>query len=130
MTLSVVFNRCTILLFLISVTGSCSIQDSVKNHWEKMESPLAASIISFAEGKDQNYFVGTQAGIYRSTDRGATWKRSGLDDKALNDIMVTDKGTLLAGTYRAGMFRSVNGGKTWVPRGIRKEWLPIQDHQG
>ena len=58
-------------------------------------------------------------GLFRSTDRGATWTRSdfGLPHAGAVTSIVADPGNsrmLFAGTGR-GVFRSVDGGEHWQP---------------
>lgn len=71
-------------------------------------------------GRDRTLFVGTEeAGIFRSTDRGASWTavREGLGDLSINAIYVPPDfarhGTVYAGTGEGLLFRSTDGGETW-----------------
>ncbi|MEA2604133.1 MAG: hypothetical protein QOF89_5125 [Acidobacteriota bacterium] len=61
-------------------------------------------------------FAGTPTGVYKSTDDGRTWRRSG--DPSLGSILSltlnpVDKNVLYAGGD-AGLFRSLDRGETWV----------------
>jgi photosystem II stability/assembly factor-like uncharacterized protein len=106
-------------LFLFSFISGFS-QNFSKSDWKKIPSPLAASVRSFVEGKDKSFLAGTTAGVYKSQDHGTSWEKSGLDEQVIDELFVTNKGTLLAGTYRSGMFRSEDGGKSWAPVGFEK----------
>ena len=60
--------------------------------------------------------AGTDVGMYRSEDIGATWEKleSPMDDRQIWSVTVdpTDSETIFAGT-RPDAFRSRDGGKTW-----------------
>jgi len=64
-------------------------------------------------------YVGTPtAGVFRSTDGAATWRRA---SKGLGDLYVdalaldpSSPGTVYAGTL-AGVFKTVDGGRSWGP---------------
>lgn len=57
-----------------------------------------------------NVFAGTSAGIYRSTDQGATW----INVSSYYARCFAAKGSeIFAGTYLNGVVRSTDGGTTW-----------------
>lgn len=95
---------------------ACS-QNLTDTGWSKLNSPLSASVRSFAEDKDA-YYAGTTAGVFKSLDQGNTWSAAGLNDFVIDELCVTDKGTLFAGTYRNGLWRSDNQGKDWSAVGF------------
>ena len=59
------------------------------------------------------------AGVFRSTDRGATWaaSNSGLTNLHVLSLTVMSSGYILAGT-RSGVFRSTDKGVTWTGLGL------------
>lgn len=63
---------------------------------------------------DHVLWVGTEDGIYWSSNRGETWERprSGLRAGTVRAIVLSPAGTLIAGTHR-GIFRSSDRGETW-----------------
>lgn len=67
-------------------------------------------------GADGTMFVGTTEGIYKSTDRGASWFSTGLTQEvttfAISPNYVSDH-TLLADLYDDSIYRSTDGGATW-----------------
>ena len=102
---------------------------------EKDEEPEDAVIRSVAMAQKPNtIYVGTERGVYRSTNGGRTWQapkriRAGqLDDvneiMDINVIAVDPKNskTVYAGNLHGGMYKSTDDGKTW--RAINKG-LPI-----
>jgi photosystem II stability/assembly factor-like uncharacterized protein len=60
-------------------------------------------------------YVGTNSGVYKSTDGGNNWEISGLINLATIcfAIMPIDTNTIYAGTYGGGFFKSTDGGTNW-----------------
>lgn len=54
---------------------------------------------------------GCPAGIYRSTDKGATWKRVN-DSQEINVVQTTPDAHAYVGSY-GGLLRTTDGGATW-----------------
>ncbi len=54
------------------------------------------------------------AGAYVSTDSGATWSSSGLEDTTVLAFAAIGN-ELIASTLSAGVFRSTNNGVSWIP---------------
>lgn len=76
-------------------------------------------------------FLGCTAGVYRSTDAGATWekKTDGLPGDTVIDMVahsdaksqrcvlyVTVPGRSNGGAYQGGVFKSTDKGDTWIPK--------------
>ena len=60
-------------------------------------------------------FAATVGGVYRSTDKGASWTPSGagIHSGAFVNALIVNGTTLFAGTTRYGMHRSTDNGETW-----------------
>ena len=65
---------------------------------------------------DGTYYVGTSE-LYRSKDRGKTWELMQFEGMPL-EMIETQDGSLLVGTYRGGIYRSIDQGKTWTKVGF------------
>lgn len=76
--------------------------------------PVLSLVISPSFAENHTLFAGTeQEGLYRSTDRGASWRKTALPAAAVNALAVApDDGTLFAAT-NAGLFCSGDGGERW-----------------
>jgi len=68
---------------------------------------------------DDTVFVGTESGIFRSSNRGRAWREIGFSSGsapviklAISPSYGTDD-TLFAATESAGLYRSSDGGETW-----------------
>src|SRR5262245_1563153 len=78
----------------------------------------AASIQALAPvGTDVVYAGSFGLGMFRSTDRGVTWTKSGegLSDPFILSLVSTKDGVVYAGTFRGGIFRTKDQGKSWQP---------------
>ena len=59
-------------------------------------------------------YAGTDQGVYRSMDSGATWAKSGTGGSAVQVMSIDASGnTVIAGLYGIGVTVSTDGGATW-----------------
>lgn len=76
------------------------------------------------------YAATSQAGVFKSSDRGAHWRPVNRGLPSMNVLALTldpvKPEVLYAGTRR-GLFKSVNGGATWAPVGaeLAKEQVKV-----
>jgi photosystem II stability/assembly factor-like uncharacterized protein len=77
---------------------------------------MATSATTLHIDRRGNVWAGTTSGLYRSTNKGATWKKNNLNDfeVPIGAIVTTPKDYILVGTRGKGMFRSSNNGDTWI----------------
>ncbi len=105
----------SILVLTFSVTHS---------QWVQMSNGIAgtpnvSTIIEFSGYQ----FAATDSGIYRSSDSGNNWSRSGLPGTRVIPLAANST-TIFAGTYNApftngaGVFRSIDNGATWSPTSV------------
>ncbi|MFK7971447.1 MAG: WD40/YVTN/BNR-like repeat-containing protein, partial [Bacteroidia bacterium] len=89
-----------------------------------MNFPVSPSTMYAGTGEGWFAFDGiVGAGIWRSTDGGATWSHLQATEVTQTDrrfdhiqkIAVTNSGAILASTREAGLFRSTNFGINWSP---------------
>jgi ligand-binding sensor domain-containing protein len=78
----------------------------------------AASVQALTmSGKDTLYAGSFGHGIFRSTDRGASWTPAGtgVTDPFILSLATGKDGAVYAGTFKGGVFRSRDEGKSWQP---------------
>jgi photosystem II stability/assembly factor-like uncharacterized protein len=82
--------------------------------------PLNVSMhaLSFLPTDDRVVFATTTGGLFRSADRGATWRRvdGGVPHSDLTGLAIgPDSGTLYVSDFTwGGIFRSTDGGASWA----------------
>ncbi|MGB5204638.1 WD40/YVTN/BNR-like repeat-containing protein [Eudoraea sp.] len=102
-------------IFSILILSGCQEQYH-ETEWEKLPAPISARIGCFAEAPNGTYYVGASE-LYKSEDLGSTWELVNFKGMPM-EILVTESGTLLVGTYRGGIFRSIDQGESWTHVGF------------
>jgi photosystem II stability/assembly factor-like uncharacterized protein len=92
-------------------------RDADGTAWEHVLGDLEAYTV-FVHPRDPNLvFAGTADGVYRSTDRGATFKRANFPDKSVQIWSFladpADPKRMLAGGSPVSVYRSEDGGESW-----------------
>ena len=88
-------------------------------HWNKVDSWSYKTSIGSIKLLKNIIYMGTNSGIFRSTNNGISWEYlgNGLPYHLVTALVVyTDSDgneSLLAGTYSGGIFRSTDQGDTW-----------------
>ncbi len=76
--------------------------------------PLGSSLHGVAWVDDRTVVaVGKGGAVFRSNDRGATWKRLGSPTREYLTAIASDGGTTLALDERGALFRSTDAGSSW-----------------
>jgi photosystem II stability/assembly factor-like uncharacterized protein len=82
--------------------------------WEPLNNlNLGSSIICIAFDANDNVYVGTGIGIYKSTDNGDNWSQYGMTGSQTESIAFNDSGHVFAGTSYA-VYRSKDDGANWT----------------
>ena len=92
-------------------------RDAGDGGWDHVLKDLETFTV-FVHPRDPNLvFAGTADGVYRSTDRGATFKRANFPDKGVQiwSFLVdpADPKRMLAGGSPVSVYRSEDGGESW-----------------
>ena len=105
----------SLILFFSLIILGCQ-EKHFKAEWVKLPAPISAQIRCFAESSDGTYYAGSSE-LYKSKDQGKTWELTNFKGMPL-EILVTETGNLLVGTYRGGIFRSEDQGASWTHVGF------------
>ena len=84
--------------------------------WKHVLGNLEAYTVFVKPGNPEIVFAGTNDGVWRSTDRGATFKRTAFPDKKqVWSFMVDSRNPkkMLAGASPIDVYRSDDGGESW-----------------
>jgi photosystem II stability/assembly factor-like uncharacterized protein len=85
--------------------------------WVQTNGPESGEVFCVA-ASGKYLFVGTENGVFRSTDDGTSWAPTGLKNTMVFSLAVKLIGgsdtALFAGTWFGGMFRSTNHGDSWT----------------
>ncbi len=79
------------------------------------------------EANPNRLMIGTENGIYVSTNGAGSWKPFALKGRGVRDLVCSksDPRIMIAGTENAGIFVSHDGGKTWSQSGNGIDSLAI-----
>ena len=83
--------------------------------WEQTNGPVGGTITALAvDARSGYWFAGTQQGLYRSANQGASWERTDLQHQSVTDILIdSGTGVLYVGTKSNGLYRSTDDGASW-----------------
>lgn len=97
-------------------SGKVYLSKNNLQEWELITDELFDPFIEIAsiiENYDGGLLVGTNRGVYLSTDYGKNWKQSGLNDHYISSFVINSKAIIFAGTKWGGIYISNDGGLNW-----------------
>lgn len=97
-------------LFAVTYDGKISKFDSQTNIWSPVFTNFGRSTLrTIFETQNNTFLIGSDSGLYRSTDAGKTWKHV-IDGWA---IKIVESNGVLVATSQKGIIRSSDDGQTW-----------------
>jgi hypothetical protein len=83
--------------------------------WQQTNGPFGGDVRAFVINANKNIFAATaDGGVFRSTDNGGSWARTGLTITTVTDLAINSRGLIFAGTQKSGVLRSTDNGATWT----------------
>ncbi len=94
-----------------------AVFEGQQEEWHPRYVRLPGSRITALAASGQWVWAGTNDGLWRSSDGGATWSaaNTGLSTRCVRALALCAADVLLAGTEPAEVFSSRDGGETWTP---------------
>jgi len=80
--------------------------------WERINNDMNVAYIWSIVVDGSNIFAGTERGVYKSADNGATWNLSGLGNYDVRALAISGN-KIFAGTWGSGIYLSTDGGTNW-----------------
>lgn len=107
----------TAYLVLVFLLGFLALAEtsSAQNFWQQTNGPCGGTIRCMAVGENGLQFAGTDGGLYRSADGGATWKQVKSFPTVIGvfNVLNAASGAILLGTSYDGLWRSTDNGNTF-----------------
>ena len=108
--------RISIITTLTGTLLSLTLHSELQAQWVPTRGPQGGYVSSLMKNGGTTLAGTLGGGIFRSTNKGATWAQSNAGLSNLNVCALTaESGYLYAGTRNGGVFRSRDDGRTWVP---------------
>jgi photosystem II stability/assembly factor-like uncharacterized protein len=90
--------------------------------WPPISAPGDVSVIAVDPANHSIVYAGTNFGVSKSTNGGASWSLTSLTNPGASDPYIisvvmdpTNSSVLYAATYNGGAFKTINGGTSWSP---------------
>lgn len=113
------------MLWAGTMSGEVLQSDANGQTWKRSDNGLPQAPVRALARNNQGtlYAALNGSGLYRSTNDGVRWERTGLTTGFINDVL-SDGTTLYAATLFRTVMRSTDGGETWTPVGPNGLTLP------
>lgn len=103
--------------FLVSMNNSGFRVSNDRVNWTNRNTGLSGSgnVLAIAVSPSGYYLVGTDNGIYKSTNQGGSWSRISYPNARVTDIEIDPSNADIAwATTSVGLFRSGDAGDSWT----------------
>jgi photosystem II stability/assembly factor-like uncharacterized protein len=117
------------IAFACTDEGLCRSFDDGET-WDNITSSFfGGSVYDVTFGDDGSFVVGSNFGVYVSSDHGGHWGAATLQNVKVFFLAKSPDGTIYAATESDGIFRSVDNGYSWDSRGaIRNDIEALEVH--
>jgi photosystem II stability/assembly factor-like uncharacterized protein len=90
--------------------------------WPPIPAPGDVSVLSVDPTNPSIVYAGTNIGVFKSTNAGASWSLTSLTNPSFSNPYIislvidsTNPSVLYAATFNGGAFKTINGGSNWNP---------------
>ena len=100
------------------------LSDNNGNEWTKILTGYDVRGVSVSPIGD--IYAGTWgAGAFKSTNGGGDWNETnnGLDNLAVNALVINSSGNIFVATVGGGIYKSTNGGSNWIKLDVGYEFI-------
>jgi photosystem II stability/assembly factor-like uncharacterized protein len=115
------------LISLVSIVGYYS----ATAQWIQSDYGVFEGTFSSITIQGENVIAGTYSGgIYRSTDKGLSWKQSNAGLSHYEIVSLTTSGNQIFASTLSGLYVSSNGGQSWSPSGLSNTFIDVLTSHG
>ena len=101
-------------IFLLTVFISFSTISHAQDFWQQTNGPYGGQVRAILQDTTDEIMIGTEKGVYRSTNNGESWIKHGINSIAISGMIRLVNGNLIAIAPLNGVYRSSNNGDTWI----------------
>jgi len=101
---------------IFAITGRLFRTHDKGDNWIELAPPPSGTPVSMAVDQNNDIWLGTDWGIYLSTDNGITWIDKELPQKIVNAVMIHSNGNIFLATQFNGILCSADDGNSWVEK--------------
>jgi photosystem II stability/assembly factor-like uncharacterized protein len=99
---------------ILVLAALAAVAPAQENVW-KSHGPLDVGSISDLTIADTVAYAATLDGVFRSDDRAASWRQSGLAGESITQIVASPDATVVLATASGTLYASRDAGATWAP---------------
>jgi photosystem II stability/assembly factor-like uncharacterized protein len=101
-------------ILAVVLTALAAVAPAQENVW-KSHGPADVGWINDLTIADSVAYAATLNGVFRSDDRAASWRQSGLAGKSITQIVASPDATVVLATASGTLYGSRDAGANWAP---------------
>ena len=101
------------IIYLFLIVHCTLVIDNCLSQWVQVTNGMGNIVILSLAYSGNNIFAGTSAGVYLSTNNGANWTQTSLNNQYVLSLAVNGN-YVFAGCGGSGVYLSTNNGTNWT----------------